>query len=84
MNQKQLNFSLENYLRPQVEDVADEHTEETKRMEEMIAQNPIAIELIEQIFYSYKFEELMVKQFEAKLAEIQSALDVGQKKRNSD
>ena len=43
-------------------------------MEELITENPIAVELIEQIFYTYKFEQLMVDKFEAQLTQIQSLL----------
>ena len=43
-------------------------------MEELITENPIAVELIEQIFYTYKFEQLMAERFEAQLTQIQSLL----------
>ena len=43
-------------------------------MEELITENPIAVELIEQIFYTYKLEQLMADKFEAQLTQIQSLL----------
>ena len=46
-NQNKVNFSLEYNLRPVVEETAEAHNENAKRMEEFITENPIAIELIE-------------------------------------
>ena len=57
-----------------IEETIEAHSETAKRLEEFIIQNPIAVELIEQIFYTYKFEQLMVDKFEAQLTQIQSLL----------
>ena len=57
-----------------IEETIEAHSEPAKRLEELITENPIAVELIEQIFYTYKFEQLMVDKFEAQLTQIQSLL----------
>ena len=73
-NLHKINFSLEYNLAHAADEVAEEHSENARKMEEYIEKNPIAIELIEQIFWTFKFEQMMVAKFEAQLAEIWQAL----------
>ena len=78
LNQKKVHFSSDMFPFPQVKDAiqetAEAHADQVKRIQEFITENPIAIELVDQIFFTYVLEKKIMESYEAHLAEIQSLL----------
>ena len=77
-SEKKVQFAestIEHKIKKTVKQTAREHAERNKRIQDFIEQNPIAVELVDQIFYTRMFMKKMNEKFEQHLAEIQSMLD---------
>ena len=76
-SEKRVQFAesaIEHEVKKTAKQTAKDHAERQKRIQEFIDQNPIAVELVEQIFYTRMFMKKMNEKLEQHLTEIQSEL----------
>ena len=73
-SEKRVQFAesaIEHEVKKTIKQTTKDHAERQKRIQEFIDQNPIAVELVEQIFYTRMFMKKMNEKFEQHLTEIQ-------------